>query len=62
MNKNKFSFFKGLGHIAIWPSQNYQQFVPKDSVNSRLSGHWLKVGGYFHVAMQSYVQTKANNK
>jgi len=62
MNKEKFSFTKGLGHIEIWPTQNYQQYMPKGSVNSRLNRHWIKVGSYLQGAMQSYEQTKANGK
>lgn len=62
MKRLKFGFIKGLAHFEIWPTQNYQQYVPKDSVNLRLNRHWKNVGGYLQSALKTYEQSKVNGK
>ncbi|MEA1987702.1 MAG: hypothetical protein U9N57_00675 [Pseudomonadota bacterium] len=62
MKRLKFGFLKGLAHVEIWPSRNYQQYVPKDSVNIRLNRHWINVGNYLQSAVTSYEQGKVNGK
>lgn len=62
MEKAKFSFIKGFAHIAVWPRESYQQYLPKDTVATRLNGHWLQVGKYLSSAVTHYDRQKANQK
>ncbi|MBE0472517.1 MAG: hypothetical protein IBX55_23800 [Methyloprofundus sp.] len=62
MEKAKFSFIKGLAHIEVWPTGNYQQYLPKGSVTARLNSHWLQVGKYLSSSITQYERQKTNQK
>ena len=62
MKKAKFSFIKGFAHIEVWPTGNYQQYLPKGSTVTRLNTHWLQVGKYLNTAVAQYERQKANQK
>lgn len=62
MKKNNFSFVKGMGHIAIWPTGAYQQYLPKGSVAMRLGSHWHKVGQYLKTAVVQHEHEKSHHK
>jgi hypothetical protein len=62
MEKSKFSLFRGLAQIEVWPSQNYQAYLPKGSMSLRINSYWINTGRYLKTAVSQYERTKVAEK
>lgn len=55
MKSSTKSFLAGIGTaLAIYPSSDYSQFVPKESASERMNQNWAKTGNYIRTAMAEY--------
>ncbi len=60
MNKStsrKKAIISGIGSLlAIFPSTNYDMYVPKKSDGDRIKSHWEQTGSHLRAAMGKYEQ------
>lgn len=55
MNKKWKIFISGMGSIlAIYPSTNYAEFMPKGNANDRIRSHWVRAGSHIQSSMNRF--------
>jgi hypothetical protein len=53
MKQRTKAFLVGVGSVvSLYPATNYAAFIPRESAQERMRGHWESVGGHLRASMK----------
>ncbi|SMN01967.1 hypothetical protein SPONL_281 [uncultured Candidatus Thioglobus sp.] len=57
------NFLAGIGSLlAIFPSTNYAQFIPKQTATKRMRSHWENTGNYISSSTDRFGNEQSEQK
>ncbi len=61
MTKQLKQILRGVGSVMdICPSSDYTQFIPRESKQERMQGHFVRVGEHLTIAAKRFANEQSN--